>query len=128
METILVQETDSATLEVLTVALEMKGYKVCSLFDQSENALDVIRRHKPRLVLLDCWLSHYSDSQISRWIKAHFPTLPVIAFSCDNQIDKEYLRLGFDGYLKKPFDLESLYLTIKKFTHRSKERCNPEGF
>lgn len=54
METILVQETDSATLEILTVALEMKGYHVCSLFDQHENALDIIKRHRPKMVLLDC--------------------------------------------------------------------------
>lgn len=119
METILVQETDAATLEVLTVALQIEGYRVCSLTaDQNENALDSIRRHRPKLVLLDCWLSHYSGKQINHWIKAHFPRLPVIAFSCDNQIDQEYHKLGFDGYLKKLFDLEVLYAAIRKYGHK----------
>jgi DNA-binding response OmpR family regulator len=118
METILVQETDADTLAVLTVALEMKGYRVCSLSDHQSNVLDMIRRYRPKLVLLDCWLGHHSGRQISHWIKAHFPTLPVIAFSCDNEIDREYRRLGFDGYLKKPFDLDVLYKGIRKYVHQ----------
>lgn len=121
METILVQETDAATLEVLTVALQMKGYRVCNLADQDENILDMIRRHRPKLVLLDCWLSHYSGKQISHWIKAHFPKLPVIAFSSDNHIDQEYHKLGFDGYLKKPFDLDVLYRAIRKYLSRHRK-------
>lgn len=115
METILVQESDEATLDVLTVALQMEGYQVRSLANKNENVLEMIRRHQPKLIMLDCWLSHYSGKQISHWIKAHFPHLPVIAFSCDNHIDREYQKLGFDGYLKKPFDLDVLYGLIAKY-------------
>ena len=123
METILVQETDTATLEVLTFALQMEGYRVCGVAEQNENIIDLIRRYHPRLVLLDCWLSHYAGKQVLHWIKAHFPQLPVIAFSCDNQIDEEYHQLGFDGYLKKPFDLDVLYRAIRKYLpHRSRRR------
>jgi DNA-binding response OmpR family regulator len=123
METILIQEADATTLEVVTVALQMEGYQVCSLTDPNENALEMIRRHRPKLVLLDCWLSHYSGRQISHWIKAHFPRLPVIAFSCDNRIDEEYQQLGFDGYLKKPFDLDVLYQVVRQcLPRRSKRR------
>lgn len=123
METILVQEMDAATLEVLTVALQMKGYRVRSLTDHDDNVLDMIRLHHPQLVLLDCWLSHYSGRQITHWIKAHFPQLPVIALSCDHNIQEEYRNLGFDGYLKKPFDLEVLYRAIRKFSpHQGKHK------
>lgn len=118
METILVQETNSATLDVLTIALESEGYAVQSLFEQSENILDMIKRYNPKLILLDCWFSNYSDSQINRWIKAHFPSVPVIALSCDNRIDEKYRQFGFDDYLKMPFDLEMLYATIGKYAYR----------
>jgi DNA-binding response OmpR family regulator len=114
METILIQEANAATLDVVTTALQMEGYKVCSVADKQENILELIRRHRPKLVLLDCWLGHYSGRQISHWIKSHFPNLPVIAFSCDSQIDREYQQYGFDGYVKKPFDLQTLYNVIKK--------------
>ncbi len=115
MKTILVQETDPATLEVLTVALQMEGYQVFSLTNQQENILEMIKRHRPKLILLDCWLGHYTGKQITHWIKSHFPHLPVIAFSCDNHIDEAYQKLGFDDYLKKPFDFTTLYQTVRKY-------------
>lgn len=114
METILVQEPDAATFDVVSIALQMKGYRVYSLTDQQENMLEMIGRHHPKLILLDCWVSHDTGKQISHWIKAHFPHLPLIAFSCDSEIDHEYQQLGFDGYLKKPFDLQDLYQTIRR--------------
>ncbi|SHM98705.1 response regulator [Mucilaginibacter sp. OK098] len=122
METIMVQEADAATLDVVTTALQMEGYRVCSLTDTNENALEMIRRYHPKLVLLDCWLRHHSDKQISHWIKSHFPRLPVIALSSDKQIDQEYHKLGFDGYLKKPFDMEVLYRVTQTYLHRRRKR------
>jgi DNA-binding response OmpR family regulator len=114
METIMVQEEDAATLEVLTVALQMEGFQVLGLTDYSDNALEMIRRHRPKLVLLDCRLSNYSGKQICHWIKSHFRNLPVIALSCDNHIDEHYRELGLDDYLKKPFDLDQLYQVVRK--------------
>lgn len=114
METIMVQENDAATLEVLSIALQMEGFRVYSLTDQNENVLDMIRQHHPKLVLLDCWLSNHSGKQVCQWIKSHFPGLPVIAISCDNNIDAHYRELGFDDYLKKPFDLDQLYQVVRK--------------
>jgi len=122
METIMIQESDTATLDVVATALRMEGYRVYTLTDKNDNALDMIERHHPKIVLLDCWLSNYSAGQISQWIKAHFPRLPVIAFSCDNQIEQKYRQFGFDDYIKKPFDLKVLYKVIKK--HLPKRRKN----
>jgi len=120
METIMVQENDEATLEVVTAALKMKGYRVCSLEDYNENAIERIRRYHPKLVLLDCWLGTHSGKKLGHWIKGHFRKLPIIAFSCDNQIEEQYRALGFDGYLKKPFDLEHLYDVVREHRHRKR--------
>ena len=119
MKTIMVQETDADTLEVLTFALQMEGYRVCSLTDNDKNTLELIQRYHPRLILLDCWIGHYSGKQLSQWIKAHFPRLPIIAFSCDSQIDKQYRQFGFDDYIRKPFELEVLYKVIRKYLPKS---------
>ncbi|MEO6631366.1 MAG: response regulator [Mucilaginibacter sp.] len=120
METIMVQENDEATMEVVTAALEMKGYQVRSLDGYNENAIERIRRYHPKLVLVDCWPGAHSGKQLSHWIKAHFRKLPIIAFSCDNQVEEHYRELGFDGYLKKPFDLEHLYGVIRQNRHFKK--------
>jgi DNA-binding response OmpR family regulator len=114
MGTILIQEPDEAIRDIVTTALQMEGYRVCSLTDTNENVLEMIRKHRPQLILLDCWLSDYSAGQVSQWIKAHFPHLPVVAFSCDHQIGEKYRQFGFDDYIKKPFDLELLYKVVKK--------------
>jgi len=115
METIMIQEADPAISDVVTSALQMKGYRVCNLTDSEENVLEMIRRHRPKLVLLNCWLNQYSGRQISHWIKSHFPALPIIAFSCDNQIEQQYHKLGYDDYIKKPFNLNRLYRVVRKY-------------
>lgn len=124
METIMVQETDAATLDVLRTALQMKGFRVFSLTSDSENVLDLISRYHPKVVLLDCWLSNHSGKQVCQWIKAHFKNLPVIALSCDNNIDAQYKVLGFDDFLKKPFGLDQLYRTVRKQLARHKPKKN----
>lgn len=119
METILLQENDVAILDIVGTALEMEGYRVCSLTDQHENALEMVRRHRTRLVLMDCWLQRHSG-KLCQWIKSHFPQVSVVAFSSDPGIEQQYRALGFDGYLKKPFDLEDLYGTVRKFVPAGK--------
>ena len=114
METIMVQEPDAATLEAITVALRLKGFNVCNMSDQHENILETISRQHPGLVLLDLWSGSFSGRQISQWIKAHFPKLPVIALSGDSQIDTQYQLLGFSDYIKKPFNLELLNRVVRK--------------
>jgi DNA-binding response OmpR family regulator len=121
METILIQESDEAILDIVSTALEMEGYHVCSLSDQHENALEMVRHHRPGLILLDCWLLNHSG-QLGHWIKSHFPRLPLVAFSSDPRIAEDYRLLAFDDYLKKPFNLEELYAVVNKFIPSVRKR------
>lgn len=121
METILIQDDDEAIADVVITALRMKGYRACRLSDNHENILETIRSHRAKLILLDCWLAKQSV-KLCGWIKAHFPKLPVVAFSCDNNIHQNFRALGFDDYLGKPFDLEDLYGIVDKFLPGRKER------
>lgn len=121
METIMIQDADDAIVYIVSTALKMHGYHVCNLTNQHENILERIRRHRPRLVLLDCWLANHSG-KLCQWIKTHYPRLPVVAFSCDDNIDQHFRLLGFDDYLKKPFDLEELYGLVRKFIPAAKKR------
>jgi len=45
METIMVQENDAATLEVLSTALQMDGFQVCGLTDYNDNNSDDTSSH-----------------------------------------------------------------------------------
>jgi DNA-binding response OmpR family regulator len=114
METILIQDDDEAITDIVITALNLEGYRACRLAGDHENILEMIRHHQAKLILLDCWLGKQSVKLCS-WIKAHFPTVPVIAFSCDNQIGQNFREMGFDAYLAKPFDLQELYSTVREF-------------
>jgi DNA-binding response OmpR family regulator len=114
METILIQDDDEAIAEIVITALSMEGYRACRLAGDEENIMEMIRSHHAKLIVLDCWLGKQSVKLCS-WIKAHFPGVRVIAFSCDNQAGENFRDLGFDGYLGKPFDLQELYGTVRQF-------------
>ena len=121
METILIQDADEAVADVVITALRMEGYRACRLAGSHENILETIRGHQAKLLLLDCWMGKQSI-KLCGWVKAHFPKLPVVAFSSDKHIRQNFRVLGFDGFLGKPFDLEELYRVVGKFLPGRKKR------
>ncbi|MFP3335741.1 hypothetical protein SB761_34125, partial [Pseudomonas sp. SIMBA_064] len=60
------------------------------------------------------------SKQICFLIKEQYPHLPVIALSCNYNIDRLYGEGGFDDYIRKPFDLDKLYSVIKKYIPENK--------
>lgn len=120
METIIVQETDSDVLDILTYALEQGGFNVYPLLNCEENFLGIIEETKPHVVMLDFKLKGEECQRVLQEIKLHYPHLPVIAASCNSNINEEYDKAGFDGYIPKPFDLEELYVTLRKHIPNSR--------
>ena len=114
METIIVQETDKAVLEVLTLALEMENFQVYPLQDCEANFIELIDKIRPHVVMLDFRIEGKKCLEILKKIKANYPALPVIAMSCNNNINTVALASGFDGYLEKPFDFDLLYRVLRK--------------
>jgi DNA-binding response OmpR family regulator len=114
METIIVQETDKSILEVLTLALEMENFNVYPLQDCEANFIELIEKNRPHVVMLDFRIDGKKCLEILKTIKASYPTLPVIAMSCNNNINTVALASGFDGYIEKPFDFDLLYKILRK--------------
>lgn len=113
--TIIVQETDSDVLDILTYALGEAGFNVYPLLNCDDNFLAFIEQTKPHVVILDFKLKGEECLRVLREIKQHYPHLPVIAASCNSNINEEYDKSGFDGYIPKPFDLDELYATLRKY-------------
>jgi len=112
--TIIVQETDSDVLDIITYALGEGGFDVYPLLTCEEDFLDIIEKTRPHVVMLDFKLKGEEAMRVLQEIKAKYPHLPVIASSCNFNINTAYNRLGFDDYIPKPFDLEALYFTLRK--------------
>ncbi|MBB6107695.1 DNA-binding NtrC family response regulator [Mucilaginibacter lappiensis] len=112
---IIIQETDQDILEILKYALEQEGYQVYALLDSTADFIGLIEQHRPHVVMLDFRLDGKICLTILERIKDIYPHLPVIAMSCNHNINNEYSAFGFDDYIPKPFDLDHLYLTLRKY-------------
>jgi len=113
METIIVQDTDEDILNILTQALEMEGFSVYPLLDCGEDFMDLIDKARPHVIILDYKLEGKRCIAICHMIKHKYPHLPVLALSCNSNIHHVYDKYGFDGYIKKPFDLDLLYKILR---------------
>jgi DNA-binding response OmpR family regulator len=114
METIIVQETDAAIPDMLTVALQMENFEVFALTVADGNFLDLIRKARPLVIVLNYEFTDHTCIRPCHRIKEKYPYLPVLALSCNHNINQEYNKYGFDGYIEKPFDLELLYRVLRE--------------
>jgi len=114
MDKIVIQETDLAVLDVLKIALTEAGFLVHATNHLSSNFLEIIEVKKPNVVVLDYKLNGAEAINICCQIKKRFPLLPIIALSCNYNIDQEYQNRGFDDYIRKPFDIDLLGEIIRK--------------
>jgi len=109
METIIVQDTDAAILDVLTQALTLEGFEVLPVENVEDDLLSLVDQYRPHVVMLDYKLDGEACKHACFRIKQRYPHLPIIAMSCNYNIDRLYGTNGFDGYIRKPFDLDLLY-------------------
>lgn len=123
METIIIQDTNKDILDLLTAALELEHFKVFTVMEGETNLLDMIANLRPHVVVLDYRLDGKYCIRLCREIKEHYPHLPVVAMSCNSNINQVYDRQGFDDYIPKPFDLDNLYSVLRKHIPRQKNKC-----
>ncbi|SDP09070.1 Response regulator receiver domain-containing protein [Mucilaginibacter sp. OK268] len=120
-ETIVIQETDADVMRALTVALELENFIICPIENCKSDYIDLIDQARPHLVMLDYRLSGDNCIDMCRAIKSRFPYLPVIAMSCNSNIHEHFDKAGFDAYIRKPFDLDLLYLIVHKYINKSEK-------
>lgn len=122
METIIIQDTEKDILDILATALELENFKVFTVIDNETNLLGMIAKLRPHIVMLDYRLEGLDCIRICREIKASHPHLPVVAMSCNSNINEVYDRNGFDDYIEKPFDLDYLYEVLRKHIPKHENR------
>lgn len=111
-ESVLVIEDDDEVRELLAIVLSEDGHHVrCA--ESAALALDLARRHGPVLVLLDLSLA---DMPLDAFVTA-LRNLPdfrasIIALSGAADLEAQAARIGADGFIAKPFDLEHLLGTV----------------
>ena len=116
---ILVVEDNLEMRNIISIRLEINGYKVISAED-GQQALDITKKENPDLLILDLMLPKITGFEVCRMLKFDdkYKKLPIIILSAlDQQDDREKaVQSGADAYFIKPFDLELLLSKIKSLT------------
>jgi DNA-binding response OmpR family regulator len=110
----------------LAFHLEQAGYRVHTAAS-AEDALALVRRTPPDLVLLDIGLPEMDGLDALREMKAE-QDLPVIFLTARRlELDEVLgLELGADDYITKPFDLDVVLARIKVVLRRGAKPAQPE--
>jgi two-component system KDP operon response regulator KdpE len=110
---ILVVDDHAKVLKFIEIDLKLRGFRVCCA-TSGEEALELIIREKPDMVLLDMIMPGMDGFEILKELRS-FTDLPVIAFSASPGNQDEALRLGANDFMHKPFDPDEMVRRIRAF-------------
>ncbi|MGB9667809.1 MAG: sigma-54-dependent transcriptional regulator [Thermosulfidibacteraceae bacterium] len=112
---VVVVDDESEVLSTVREVLEDEGYITEGALTGSE-AISVIERKLPDLVILDIWLPDRDGLEILERIKSVHPDLPILIISGHGTIETavKAVKLGAFDFLEKPLDLEKLLLKVEK--------------
>jgi DNA-binding response OmpR family regulator len=113
---ILVADDEPDFVELISMRLEVNGFKVVAAKDGQE-AIDKTKKENPDLLILDLMMPKLDGFEVCRMLKFddNFRDLPIIVLSAlDQQQDREKaIKAGADEYFIKPFDLSLLLTKIR---------------
>lgn len=118
-EKILVVDDEVKIVRVVRAYLEKDGYQVIEAQD-GHQALDMARKERPHLVILDLMLPGMSGWDVCRILRQE-SSVPVIMLTArDEDTDKIVgLELGADDYVTKPFNPKELMARVHAILRRA---------
>ena len=122
---ILVVEDDLNLLATLRYNLRKEGYDVVTAADGAE-ALEIARREKPDLLILDVMLPKLSGLEVCRILRSEMPVPILMLTAKADETDKIIgLGIGADDYMTKPFSIRELLARIAAILRRVKMMQQP---
>lgn len=109
---VLVVENDEEIKQVVTYILELEGYAVLGARYSSSALIKL----KADLILLDEWVNNREGHMLCKEIKAieALQSVPVVIFSTAPDIADIAKNCLADGFVHKPFDVDTLIGVVKK--------------
>jgi two-component system phosphate regulon response regulator PhoB len=121
-ERILLVDDEPDLLELVRVNLHREGYEV-ETAEGGHEALSLLRRSPPDLVILDLMLPDISGTEICRQVRqdVRLASLPIIMLTARaDELDRVVgLELGADDYVTKPFSPRELALRVRAVLRRN---------
>lgn len=109
MATILAVDDDEKIRELLSTVLRRKGHRVLTA-DDGQKGIDVFRRERPHVTILDFEMPHMDGLAVLRQIREIDPRAPVIMLTGAGTEDREKQarELGVTDFLAKGFSLHEV--------------------
>ena len=117
-KTILIVEDNELNMKLFSDLLSAQGYNILKT-DDGVAALELSRRERPDLILMDIQLPSVSGLEVTKWIKEdedikNIPVIAVTAFAMKG--DEEKIRDGgCEAYISKPISVPNFLETVKNF-------------
>ncbi len=117
-QTILIVEDNELNMKLFNDLLEAHGYLTLKTSNGIE-AIELARKHKPNLILMDIQLPEVSGLEVTKWIKEDeelrgIPIVAVTAFAMKG--DEERIREGgCEAYLSKPISVAKFIETVRTY-------------
>jgi CheY-like chemotaxis protein len=119
---ILVVEDNEKNMKLVRDLLQYEGYEILEA-DTAEEGLRLAGEYLPALILMDIGLPGISGFEALKRLRASSATagIPVIAVTASvmTQDQQKITEAGFDGYQRKPLDidefLEAVRGTLERF-------------
>ena len=121
----LVVDDEKGVVEELKALLKMRDYTVFSA-TSGEEALQVVKKENPNIVILDILMPGMDGIEVLRQIKKTHPKTRVIMLTAveDESTKKMATSLGASGYLTKHYSFEEVIGISHKIIN---DICREEG-
>lgn len=114
----MIVEDNDLNAKLFRDLLDAQGYRTLHARD-GLSVLDLARKHRPDLILMDIQLPEISGLEVTQWLKndAELKSIPVIAVTAfAMKGDEERIRAGgCEGYLSKPIAVNEFLEVVKRF-------------
>ncbi len=117
---ILIVEDDANLMATLRYNLQKDGYNVATAIDGAE-AIEIARKVKPDLILLDIMLPTMNGFEVCRILRKEM-TVPILMLTAKaEETDKVVgLEIGADDYMTKPFSMRELLARVRAMLRRAR--------
>nr|WP_306267344.1 response regulator [Pararhizobium sp. IMCC3301] len=117
-QSILIVEDNELNMKLFNDLLEAHGYNTL----QSRNgieAFELVRQHRPDLVLMDIQLPEVSGLEVIKWLKEdedlrEIPVIAITAFAMKGDEDR-IREAGCEAYLSKPISVANFLDVVTQY-------------